>query len=405
MTPAEPPASRPSRRAFLAASGTAAATALAGCSALSDGDATGAFHDGDWHSYGNGPTNANRVAGGAPALVDHEPLAAAGWPYAPPVVHDGVAYFATERHVVAVAADGGERWSRRLGVAVSGAPAIDPDRGRLYVPTRVVRTTDGPDPAPASVTVLSLDGDVLDTLRVGDDRTYGVTVVDGDVYARGASACVRLAPDGTERWRRPLDPLVYDEFNLGDSTATQVAPAVAEDGVYVPDRDALVELDPETGEERWRVPVDTPYAASVVDDRGVVQTGWQETVAVDHSGEVRWRRDLHSRAAAAASDGDVYVVAGDLHELDAATGETNWQAHLSSEGTAAPVVTDDDVLVVSGGVSAFRRDADGFLGPDRERWRTSSVHATEYASPVVAAGRVFATGPFGLLALQPDADG
>jgi outer membrane protein assembly factor BamB len=210
-----------------------------------------------------------------------------------------------------------------------------------------------------------------------------------------------LAPDGTERWRQSLDPLVYDEYRLGDSTATQIAPAVTGDGVHVPDRDALVRLDRDSGDERWRVPVDTPYAASVVDDGGVVQTGWQETVAVDSSGEVRWRRDLHSRAAAATADGDVYVVGSDLHELDPETGETNWQAHLPSEGTAAPVVADDTVLVPTGDVRAFRRDAGGLLGPARERWRFSSVHASDYSSPVVAAGRVFVVGPAGLLALRP----
>jgi outer membrane protein assembly factor BamB len=397
---------RSSRRAFLALAGTATATALAGCNGLGSSDGRGAFHGGDWHSYGNGPTNANRVAGSTPEPADHETLAAAGWPHAPPVVHDGVAYFATERRVVAVAPDGGERWSRRLDVEVSGAPAVDPDRGRLYVPTRVVPTTEGPDPAPASVTALSLDdGDVLDAHRVGNGKTYGVTVSDGGVYARSATACVALAPDGTERWRRPLEALVYDEFNLGDSTATQVAPAVAGDGVYVPDRNALVKFDPRTGEEHWRVDVDTPYAAPVVDAGGVVQTGWQGTVAVDHAGDVRWRRDLHSRAAAAVADGDVYVAAGDLHELDAATGETTWQAHLPSEGTAAPVVTGEDVLAVAGDVRAYRRATGGVLGSDRVRWRTSSVHATAFSSPVIAAGRAIVAGPVGLLALRPGADG
>jgi outer membrane protein assembly factor BamB len=290
---------------------------------------------------------------------------------------------------------------------VSGAPAVDPDRGRLYVPTRVVSTTDGPDPAPASVTALSLaDGGVVRTTRVGDGRTYGLTVVGGDVYVRSATACLRLAPDGTVRWRRPLDPLVYDEYNLGDLTATQVSPAVVGDGVYVPDRDALVRLDPGTGEERWRVPVDTPYAAPVVDDGGVVQTGWQGVVAVDRGGEVRWRRDLHSRAAAAVGDdGDVYVAAGDLHELDAATGGTNWRAHLPSDGTAAPVATDASVVAATGDVRAFRRDVDGPLGRERERWRASSVHAAAYVSPVVAAGRALVVGPVGLVALEPGTDG
>ncbi|MFB6122438.1 MAG: PQQ-binding-like beta-propeller repeat protein [Haloferacaceae archaeon] len=410
MSPVDPPVttsetpSRSSRRAFIASAATVTATALAGCSALTDDDRA-RVHDGDWHSFGNGPTNANHVAGGLPEPDGHESLTAADWPYTPPVVHDGVAYVAAERRVVAVDPADGERWSRRLDAEVSGAPALDPDRGRIYVPTRSGGNgpeSNEPESTPASVTVISLaGGDVLDAHRVGKEQPYGVSVVDGDVYARCASACVRLAPDGTERWRRPLEPLVYDEYNLGDSTATQIAPAVTDDGVYVPDRDALVKLDRGTGEERWRVDVDTPYAAPTAVDGGVVQTGWQGTVAVDDSGEVRWRRNLHSRAAAAASDGDVYVVAGDLHELAADSGETNWRAHLPSEGTAAPVVADDAVLAVAGDVRAFDRNASGVPTAERKRWQTSAVHATAYASPVIAAGHVFVASPDSLLALQP----
>ncbi|MFB6154697.1 MAG: PQQ-binding-like beta-propeller repeat protein [Haloferacaceae archaeon] len=403
-TPPDRHPSRSSRRAFLATAGTAAATSLAGCSALTSGDDVPPLTDEDWHSYGNGPTNDNRVAGGVPPLTEHEILTSADWTYAPPVVHDGVAYVAADRRVVAAAADGTERWSSDLDVEVAGAPALDPDRGRLYVPTRVVGTTDGPETPPASVTALTLaDGDVIGAPTVGDEDAYGLTVADGDVYVRSATACVRLAPDGTERWRRSLPPLVYDEYRLGDSTATQITPAVTGGGVYVPDRNALVKLDRETGDERWRVPVDTPYAAPVVDERGVVQTGWQETVAVDRSGEVRWRRDLHSRAAAALDGTDVYVVAGDLHEVDAASGETNWRAHLPGEGTEAPVVTEDHVLAVSGDVRAFRRDVGGLLPPERLQWTYSEVHAATYSSPVVAAGRVFVVGPMGLLALRPAA--
>ncbi|NHN49315.1 PQQ-binding-like beta-propeller repeat protein [Halostella sp. JP-L12] len=361
---------RSTRRAALATIGTAATSTLPGCNALTNNTDPAPFHDGNWYSYGNSPTNTNRVNGGVPKSDEHDVFFPSRWTYVPPVVHEGVAYFATDKQVVAVMTDGTERWSRRLDTEVSGTPALDPDRSRLYVPTRVVGTSDTPEPTPASVTVLSLaDGDVVDTWRVGDGRTYGVTVAAGDVYARSATACVRLTSDGTERWRQPLDPLSYDAYNLGDSTATQVAPAVADHGVYVPDRDALVKLALNTGEEQWRVAVDTPYAASVVDDDLVIQTGWQETVAVERTGAIRWRRDLHSRAAAAVADGVVYVVAGDLHEIGAGTGETNWQAHLPSEGTAAPDVTDQDVLVTSGDVRAFRREAGGgILSPERERW-------------------------------------
>jgi len=393
---------RVTRRLVLASVGTATASTLAGCSVGDDSAESAPFHNGNWHSYGNSLQNANRVAGGMPEATDFDVLTSGGWPYTPPVVHDGVVYFAAERQVLALRPDGYREWEQRLESEVSGAPALDQSRNRLYIPTRIVRTSDAPDPEPASVTVLSLsDGEIVDTIRVGDRATYGLTIADGDIYARSATACVRLAPDGSERWQQSLNTLIYDEYNLGDSTATQIAPAVTADGVYVPDRNNLVKLERESGEERWRVPVDTAYAASAIDDGGVVQTGHQETVAVDHAGEVRWRRDLHSRAGAAtATNGDIYIVAGDLHELDPETGETNWQTHLPSEGTAAPVVTEEDVLVVSGDVRAFRRETGGFLGPDHERWQLSSVHAVEYASPVIAAGRTFVASPTGLVALK-----
>jgi outer membrane protein assembly factor BamB len=395
---------RVSRRAVLALGGTAATSTLAGCNVLHSNSSSKPFHDGDWRSYGNGPANANRIASGMPEPTAQTVLASGDWPYAPPVVHEDVVYFAAGREVVAVTPDGNEQWSRRLDTEVCGAPALDPSRDRLYVPTRVVQTSNGPDPTPAFVTVLSLsDGEIKHTFRVGDNRTYGVSLAEGDIYVRSATACVKLAPDGTEQWRQPLDPLIYDEYNLGDSTGTQITPAVTEDGVYVPDRNAVVKLDPGTGDERWRVTVDTAYAASVIDDAGVIQTGHQETVAVNHAGEVRWRRDLHSRGAAAvAANGDIYVIAGDLHELDAATGETNWQAHLPSEGTAAPVVTEKSVLAVSGDVRAFRRDTGGILAPDRKRWEFTAVHAAAYSSPVIAAGRTYVVGPMGLIALASE---
>jgi hypothetical protein len=68
-------------------------------------------------------------------------------------------------------------------------------------------------------------------------------------------------------------------------------------------------------------------------------------------------------------------------------------------------VTDEAVIVADGDVYAFRRDAEGLLAPDRERWRNASVTARADTSPVVAAGRVFAAGFDFLLALEPGGDG
>ena len=380
------------------------ASTLAGCISIGQNRSVDSLHTGNWHSFGNGPRNTNRVSGGTPKPQSYEALTSAGWIYTPPVVHDGIVYFATDREVVALDTAGTEQWTHQLEYEVSGVPCLDPDLRRLYVPTRVTGSGDDTSQR-ATLSVVSLsEGELLDTYRVGTEKTYGATIVDGDIFVRSDSACLRLASDGTERWRQSLEPLVYDEYNLGDSTATQIVPAVDGEGVYIPGYNAIVKLDHESGDEQFRLSVDTPYAAPVVDDGGIIQTGWQETIAITPTGDVRWRRDLQSRAAAAASDDEIYVISNDLHCLTADTGETEWQAHLPSEGTAAPVVTNDSVIVVSGDVRAFRRSTDGILSGGRTRWKYSEIHAAEYASPVVAAGRLFVSGPFGLLALDPEGE-
>jgi outer membrane protein assembly factor BamB len=390
----------------LAATGTALVGSLAGCSSFGGESTPPAFHDGDWDAYGNGPANRNRVRGGAPEPADASLLASTNWPYAPPVVHDDTAYVASGERVVAVQANGVEAWQRpgESRVVVSGAPALDPDEGLLYVPKRTVPRVDGPDPAPAFLVAYDSEtGFEQWRARVGDDRAYGVTVHDGDVYVRSATACVKLGSDGIERWRTPMAPLAYDEYSLDGDFATQVAPAVENTSVYVLDQNALVKLEPGTGDELWRVDANAPYAAPVLDDGGVVQTGWQGVVATDRYGDVRWRRDFQSLAAAAVDGTDVYVAARDLHELDGTTGETNWSTRLSSGelATAAPIVTDDSVVVDDNPPVAYRRDAGGPLGPERERWAATGTQTSAYASPVIASGRLFAVGPSGLYGFEP----
>lgn len=386
-----------SRRRFLATAATALTGALEGCQSLG-ADRVAAANPGPWLSFGNGPANANRVRGGAPHPRASTILEPAPWRYAPPVVHDGVAFFAANRRVTAVTTDGETVWDRGVEGEVSGAPAVDSTRNRLVVPTR------GRDTGWAGLELRSLaDGTRLARYAVGENRTYGVTIDGPDSFVRSANACRRIGPRGTTRWHRDLEPLVYDEYRLGDTAATQIAPAVTDDGVYVPDRDALLKLDRETGDEQWRVGVDTPFAAPTVGPDVVVQTGWQETVAVDPGGDVLWRRDLQSLATPGLGEETAYVAASDLHAVDLTTGETEWTGHTPTDGTASPVVTDDSVVVATGDVRAFRRDTGGLVPRDRERWRYGDVHAPAYATPVIAAGSIFVVGPSGLVALDVDA--
>lgn len=142
---------------------------LAGCNTLRNDLDTTPFHDGDWRSYGNGVRNANQVASDSPEPDEHLTLVSGDWPYTPSVVHEDIVYFAADGQVTALTTEGSERWSRDLEAEVSGTPALNPVRSRLYVPTLIVWTSNNQDPVPASVTALSLsDGDVVSTPRVSD---------------------------------------------------------------------------------------------------------------------------------------------------------------------------------------------------------------------------------------------
>lgn len=95
-------------------------------------------------------------------------------------------------------------------------------------------------------------------------------VADGAAVARGDTEVVAIDPGGI-RWRTAaVDPLRYDEFNVGDGVdiAGQVSPVVDGDRVVVPDRDRVLALDRATGEPAWDRGLPHTVAVSA-DDRGV----------------------------------------------------------------------------------------------------------------------------------------
>lgn len=186
--PSESSTSRLYRRRLLAVAGSTMASTLAGCISIGQNRSTDPLHTSNWHSFGNGPRNTNRISGGTPKPQNYQILTSAGWIYTPPVVHDGIVYFATDREVVALDTAGTEQWTYQLEHEVSGAPCLDQDRRRLYVPTQITGSADDVSQR-AMVSVFSLsEGELLDTYRVGTEKTYGVTIVDGDIFVRSDPA-------------------------------------------------------------------------------------------------------------------------------------------------------------------------------------------------------------------------
>ena len=150
-------------------------------------------------------------------------------------------------------------------------------------------------------------------------------------------------------------------------------PVVAEDGVYVGDRNGVVRaIDKETGRERWRVDVDQVVTGAVGVGGDLVLVGSEQgnVHALDReTGEKRWETNVSSQILAApASNGEVVVVQtqdGKIYGLDGADGERIWLVDVSLplltvHGSAKPTVVDDIVYVgLDNGKAAAYRMEDG----------------------------------------------
>lgn len=373
----------PSRRQLLVGTGAIGIATLAGCTAFADRepDLTG-----DWPQLGRDRTNRNY----APEMTlpgDLEEswrVSVGSWPYTPPVVADGSVFVAGSRGVFALdAPDGTERWRRDIDGDVGAALAVVD--GALLVPEHRREGTD-------RLRAFDL-GDGADRWAVAlESRPFAPSVADGRVYLRTRDACLAVA-DGELSWRTELDRLVYDRYNVRDTQdfTSLIAPAVTPDGVVVPDRDAVVALDPDDGTERWRVDLRGSMASPVAVDDGILAAGLDEVVAVERDGSERWRSEHGGWGTVASADADAYVAGGGtLTSLTLDEGERAWGVSTSGDvQRSQPAIVGDAALTVNNGGIAVRREDPGWLG-DRELFRIGgdATHVADHGGVAVGGGRV-----------------
>lgn len=376
----------PSRRRYLAATGTVTLASLSGCSSVvgrpspsePPAPATPALEperhiygaDGEWSSFGCNAANTRSVhgidAGEAPVDgvsedwrvpvngVDRDaPVVANGRVFLSsgdglrvldaadgaeswradgvedvPVVRDGTAYVADRdgRAIRALAVDdGAERWT---------VPVDAPPVGATQYPGRPVI-------AGAGETVLALDPETGE--EVWSRRVFGAVLPHPPVWngyavavttQAGEVALLRLS-DGSGVWR------------YGLPSPPTCPPSADTDSVYITCRNgntyALGEEDPSGREPRWSV-----------------DTGW-------------------SAAGLGVDSGMVFAgTTGDLHAIDAGTGEVRWRHAIGDWRHTAPAVGRDTLFVggdrlwaldpTEGGGNAgppvrFERSFHGRVGP------------------------------------------
>lgn len=319
------------------------------------------------------------------------------------------------------------RWATEVPDDVHPSSPILVD-GSVHVAAAIPSTRAGDRPRP--IRFLRLDAasgavelDSLVTRHEGPGTSDAVAwdslvYDDGTFYLLAFDGVHALAPDGTERWHRPLGGAPSNS-NLGTAH-----PVVVEGTVYAPTgsttshtdaREGLYALDVADGSERWRyeVPSDVrgwTFAPAYADGTlycAVLDLG---VVALDAAdGTVKWERRVPVTGPPTVGEGRVFASVdpsgsdrSGVVGLDATTGEVTWRTVGDGTWLGRSVATAAGLVFHRERLSDIVcRDA----ATGEERWRDRRA-ATGLGTPAIAEGRVYTLarpeekGPSGLLALD-----
>jgi outer membrane protein assembly factor BamB len=283
--------------------------------------------------------------------------------------------------------DGGG--SRRTGRADAAPPPADADgvalplgrrdSGRRRLAANLPVIADGTAFVPTAGTFVAVDLETPGrepawTYQLDDDMDATPAMACGAVLALGLNTLTALDPASGKR---------YWQADVGGFGPAAVG--VVADRVYV-GGPSLTALDARTGEERWTADGGDTVA---VDGTGVYSTensnGTGGVYAHAHDGTERWHRPLGKVVGSASvRDGTVYVVdeGGTVYALEAASGETAWSRTLDGveKVYTGPAVGEDEVVVPAGNGdrSAVLEAATG-----EQRWTADTGIVT--GRPVVGA--------------------
>ena len=371
------------RRGFLASGATVAATAVAGCpyrdeetipSLSSDWprpryDEGGAGYRDDWAP----------ISEGDPSVLWSTTLDVGESDRPEPVVVDDVVYANTGTEVYAFdAADGEKRWRTSIidepSADWTGRGPLAVADGRLFAGSHgglFVLDTDGRElwsvegdgewpassvfgsPAVVDGTVYFAVGDTGYAYTVDGEKQWGralespsfvaPAVGEGAVYFASGDRLQRVLPDGTPEWTAPVDPEGYPLV---------VEPGVTGDGVFVPGRDAVVEVEVVTSEPRHALPIGRLDAALAVTEDYVYASGGSGHtvfgVTTDPFG-VQTGRDFDGTETGVTAVGSsVYVAHEDgLWVGTRLEGDAAWTVETDQALRGGVAVTDEAVFAAS----------------------------------------------------------
>lgn len=245
--------------------------------------------------------------------------------------------------------------------------------------------------------------------RVDVDGTYtmpGPAVVNGRTFVgSGTKAYAFDAITGDDAWEADLEVLThhFSPAVVGDTVVFGAQPS----GTIQPGSQGRLAAFGFDGTERWRrkLPITTDptvTADGIFFGESATDGGAVRRVGLDGTDD--WRVELPVagvRGAPALID-DLLVVtaatddAGSLIGLDPASGDRRFSVRLASGARAAPVLTDDRILVQrnDGVLVAFDRDGS-------RRWKLAAADRAG-STPVVTDDRIVALVENRLVGIDPD---
>lgn len=330
-----------SRRGYLLACTT---TVFAGCSSV-----IGKSESTNWHMFHGDSANTGVAASGVPSRsTDPVWRQTLEFPYTSPIVAGDTVLVGDATGIRAFDVTSGSRqWQTKLEETPAGTPAVSDDS--------VFVTSDGrfKEMDDASIRAIGLDrGRELWRVQLEEEHVFTPTVANGNVYFRASKGVYALDADGTIQWSRTDRPHFDD---VQHDVMMDLAPAVADEIVFVPDPEGVIALDVETGETIWTASAEKVRAAPAVSQERVfladVPVGIRAFDRSDGSEHWQWNSDGGCWTTPAVAEDAVYATAGfNVVEISPSDGTEQWR--LSGDGLhgdiySSPAVGTNGVVVCS----------------------------------------------------------
>ena len=295
--------------------------------------------------------------------------------YGSTVIDEGGTIYTAAEDLYAIYPNGTLKWQFGTNGWSESCPAID-ENGIVYIGTSVGD--------PNYFYAIYPNGTMKWRYWIGggtDLKSSPVIGSDGTIYFGCGQSIVALFSNGTLRWQRSTNHLVYSSPTIGDDGTVycgchdtylyalypnngtvkwmfktgdwiRVSPCIADDGtIYCVSTDGYLYAIRENGTMQWRTWVEAGTSPTIGQD-GTIYAGWSQLYAVNPmNGSVKWIYDtggcIQGGTPCTSADGTIYFGTSSGGYLIAVNpnGTEQWRAYIG-QCESAPAIGEDGRIYI-----------------------------------------------------------